>query len=610
MKGKIIPREFSMSLICLILLLSLNNLSCKKSDEFYRISAEVKEQIRPSLLSENDIKLHSAYQPMYLTTEATTIRGYPIDLGSGIKRTEYLPKKDGDFQLCLELFAKIKDPTTIRLYQNNSLLVDKLLSKDQYTRLQTDISLSKTDRITLSIRGKGILVVGDLLLSRETSRKERNYIFLICADTLRADHLQTYGYERKTSPHLETFAQDSVVFNNAYAQSPWTLPSHMSLFTALYEFNHGIKRGTVISPNIHYLVEELSRKFSTRSFNGGIYVSSKFGFFRGFDLFKSIPFDQYSPDAAKKLFDLAKRDLQRTSFSNVFYFLHTYQTHSPYNPPLNLLKKFNPSPIYTQLSAPTVGSNHRDQFKPLPQEMIEAYIDLYDAEIFVFDRWFGRFLDYLKKQNIYDNSMIIFISDHGEEFFDHKGWGHAHSLYNELIRIPLIVKLPKQQFKGLRLESEVGLIDIMPFILNYYDIPFDSKTIDGIDLMQVIRGDERNRTLISSLTSGFYVPSLPFKISRIDNQQKIIFNLPYTERTLAFFHTPPPPYSQFEYYDLLQDPREKTNIHEVRVGEIRKYRELFESIVQKGRKNLAAKDKPIELDEKFIEELKSLGYVH
>jgi len=610
MKNKLIPSNFPISLICLILLLSLNILSCKKSSGVHHISAQVEEQTDPSFLRTNDIKLHPAYQSMYFTTEATTIKGHAINLGSGIKKTTYLPKKDGDFQLHLELFAKIKDQTTIRLYQNSSLLVDKLLSKDQHMILKADVSLSKTDKITLSAKGEGALIVGDLILSRKTPQEERNYVFLICADTLRADHLQIYGYERKTSPCIDTFAQDSVVFNNAYAQAPWTLPSHMSLFTALYEFNHGIKRGTIISPNIHYLVEELSQKFSTRSFNGGIYVSSNFGFFRGFDLFKSIPHDQYSPEATRKLFNLVRNDLKKSSFPNTFYFLHTYQTHSPYNPPLNYLKRFNLSPKYTYLSAPTVGSNHKDQYKQLPHEMIGAYIDLYDAEIFIFDLWFGRFLDYLKKQNIYDNSMIIFMSDHGEEFFDHLGWGHTHSLYNEIIRVPLIIKLPKNQFKGTRLDAEVGLIDIMPFILNYYSIPFDKKAIDGTDLMPVIRGKERNRVLISSLTSGFYIPSLPFKISRIENHQKIIFNLPYTEETLAFFHTPPPPYSQFEYYDLLQDPREKTNIYESRVVEIRKYRELFEFIVQKGRKNLANKDKPVEFDKNLIEALKSLGYVH
>jgi choline-sulfatase len=610
MKSKLITSEFFISLICLMLLISLSSLSCKKSSGVHHISAQAEEQIDPSFLRAYDITLHSPYKSTYFTTDATTIKGQAIKLGPGIKKTTYLPKKNGDFQLHLEMLAKIKDQTTIRLYQNSALLADKLLPKNQYLILNADVSLAKTDRITLSVKGNGVLVLGDLVLSPKTPQEQRNYVFLICADTLRADHLQTYGYKKTTSPCLDNFAQDGIVFNNAYAQAPWTLPSHMSLFTALYEFNHGIKRGTIISPNIHYLIEELSQKFSTRSFNGGIYVSSNFGFFRGFDLFKSIPHDQYSPEATKKLFNLVRNDLNKASFLNAFYFLHTYQTHSPYNPPLNYLKKFNPSPKYTYLSAPTVGSNHKDQYKQLPQDMTDAYIDLYDAEIFVFDLWFGRFLDYLKKQNIYDNSMIIFMSDHGEEFFDHEGWGHTHSLYNELIRVPLIIKLPKSQFKGTRLEAEVGLIDIMPFILNYYNIPFDKKAIDGTDLMPVIRGEERDRVLISSLTSGFYIPSLPFKISRIENHQKIIFNLPYTEETLAFFHTPPPPYSQFEYYDLLQDPREKSNIHESRAAEIRKFRELFEFIVLKGRENLATKDKPVEFDKNLIEALKSLGYVH
>jgi choline-sulfatase len=612
MENKLIAIQRPFSVICSLAVLSLSfiNLSCKKTSKIHHISVQVKEQIDPSFLKANDIKSHSAYQDMYFTTEATTLKGHAINLGSAIKKKTFLPKKDGEFQLHLELFAKIKEPTTIRLYQNSSLMADKQISKNQHVIFQAAVSLSKTDKITLSAKGKGVLVVGDLALFRETPPKERNYIFLICADTLRADHLQIYGYGRKTSPRIDAFAQDSVVFNNAYAQAPWTLPSHMSLFTALYEFNHGIKRGTIISPNIRYLIEELSQRFATRSFNGGIYVSSNFGFFRGFDLFKSIPQDQYSPEATKKLFNLARNDLKRTSFPAAFYFLHTYQTHSPYNPPLNHLKKFNPSPKYTYLSAPTVGSNHKDQYKKLPPEMVEAYIDLYDAEIFVFDLWFGKFLDDLKKRNIYDNSMIIFMSDHGEEFFDHKGWGHTHSLYNEIIRVPLIIKFPNNQFKGKRLETEVGLIDIMPFILNFYNISFDKKAIDGTDLMSVIKGDRRNRILISSLTSGFYIPCLPFKISRIERQQKIIFNQPYTEETLAFFRTPPPSYSQFEYYDLFRDPGEKTNIHESRIADIRRYRELFELITQKGRENLAAKDKPAEFDKNLIEALKSLGYVH
>ncbi|UCE40462.1 MAG: sulfatase [Candidatus Aminicenantes bacterium] len=605
-----ILHDFSVILIGSILALSLTVISCQNVDGIHRIPALVQEQPDDSHLKANQIKRRDAYQSLYFTTGATTIRGQVIGLESGIKKTSYYPKLKGEFRIQLEIFARVKSESILRLYQNSLLLAESTPQGEKRVTLKADVELAKNDRITLSAKGEGVLIAGDLILSKRIPVEERNYVFLICADTLRADRLGLYGYKRKTSPNIDSFALDGVVFESAYAQSPWTLPSHMSLFTGLYEFNHGIKRGTTISPYVPYLVEELSQKFSTRSYNGGIYVSANFGFFRGFDFYRSIPQDQISPLATKKLFDLTKNDLDTNRYSNAFYFLHTYQTHSPYNPPLNFLKRFNPDPKYTYLSAPSVGSNHKDQYKKLPQEMIDAYVDLYDAEIFVFDLWFGQFLDYLKEQNIYDDSMIVFMSDHGEEFFDHLGWGHTHSLYNELIRVPLVIKFPKNQYKGTHVTTEVGLIDIMPFILSYYRIPFERKGIDGSDLMPIVKGKSMDRTLISSLTNGFYIPSLPFKISRIENNQKIIFNLPYTDETLAFYNTPPPPYSQFEYYDLLEDPGEKNNIHEEKIAEIRKYRELFELIVQMGRKNINTKDKPVEFDKNLLEALKALGYVH
>jgi hypothetical protein len=608
-KNKIL-RDFSVVFIGLILVLSITAISCQKMDGIHRIPAQVQEQPDDSLLKANQIKRHDMYQSHYFTTRATTIRGQAIELESGIKKTSYFPKLKGKFRIQLEIFVRVKSESILRLYQNSLLLIESSHQGEKRVTLKADVELAKNDRITLSAKGEGILIVGDLILSEQIPLEERNYVFLICADTLRADRLGLYGYKRNTSPNIDSFALDGIVFKNAYAQSPWTLPSHMSLFTALFEFNHGIKRGTTISPYIPYLVEELSEKFTTRSYNGGIYVSANFGFFRGFDFYRSIPQDQISPLATKKLFDLTKNDLDNNMYSNVFYFLHTYQTHSPYNPPINFLKKFNPDPEYTYLSAPSVGSNHKDQYKKLPQEMVDAYTDLYDTEIFVFDLWFGRFLDYLREKNIYDDSMIIFMSDHGEEFFDHSGWGHTHSLYNELIRVPLIIKFPGNQYRGTQIKTEVGLIDIMPLILSYYRIPFEKKRLDGSDLMPIIKGKSINRALISSLTSGFYIPSLPFKISKIENNQKIIFNLPYTDETLAFYNTPPPAYSQFEYYDLLTDPRERNNVQEEMIAEIRKYRELFEFIVHVGRKNINTKDKPVEFDKNLLEALKALGYVH
>ncbi len=579
--------------------------------EIRRIPSSSATPVDKALLKKYNLKHYPVNDIHYFKNRDTTVRGGLFNLEKRIKKIEYNPELKGNYGFYVNIFAKPEEQSKLeyKLYHNGILLYEGKAFSNKTENIHELLNLSKKDTITLSAKGEGLLLVGDPVFYKMISPEDRNYVFLICADTLRADHLPVYGYERNTAPHIDSFASDSVVFKNAYAQAPWTLPSHMSLFTALYEFNHGVRRGTMLSSKVHYLIEELSQKFSTRSFNGGIYVGSNFGFFRGFDYYKSITQDQLLPNASKNLFSLAKQDLESNPFSNSFYFLHTYQTHSPYNPLMKYLKIFNESPEYTYLSAPTVGSNHRDQYIKLPESKIKAYIDLYDAEIYTFDVWFGEFISYLKKKNIYDQSMIIFMSDHGEEFFDHSGWGHTHSLYNELIRVPLIIKFPEGKYKGQRVETEVGLIDIMPMILNYYHIPFNKKKIDGTDLMSFVRGKVTNRTLISSLTSGYYIPQLPFKTSIINQGKKVIYNMPYTEKTFSFFNTPPPPYKEYEYYNLWNDPEELINIFNEKIKQIKEYKSLFDRIILKGKKNLKTKAEATEFDEKDVNVLKSLGYL-
>ncbi len=581
----------------------------KRGIEFRRIPLPLSSSFEESFLKENNLKHFQVRGIDYFEFESTSLRGKLLRLEKGVRKISFRPKLKGEYIFHLEILSGLKTNSLVKIYQNSTLLSGKNISSKNTVSIREEIRLAKDDKITLAAAGKGILLIGEPIFFKKKRDGERRLIFLICADTLRADHLQTYGYQRKTSPHIDAFARESVVFKNAYAQAPWTLPSHMSLFTSLYEFNHGVKRGTVISSRINYLVEELSREFSTRSFNGGIYVSSVFGFFRGFDFYHSIPMDQFSPQATKRLFELTTLDLEKNKNPSSFYFLHTYQTHSPYNPPLENLKLFNESPQFTSLSSPTVGSQHRDQYKELPQAMIEAYLDLYDAEIYTFDLGFGEFIEYLKRKNLYENSMIILISDHGEEFFDHSGWGHVHSLYNELIHVPLIIKFPKGKFAGKIVESEVGLIDIMPFVLNYYGLPFERKAVDGIDLSLFLKGKVKKRALISSLTSGFYIPELPFKVATIQRNQKVIYNIPYTEKTFAFFSNPPPPYSEYEFYDLIEDPQERLNLYLQKKYEVRKVIPLFQHVIQAGANNLKMKGEEVVPDQKMIELLKSLGYL-
>ena len=593
----------------LIIFISIFYISVKKKVDFKRIELNISKSINKNILKEHNLEFFNVNQKKYYRTEGITLKGNLLVLEGKKQRISIEPNLKGNFIFNFELFVKTDSRILISVYHNSIKLMKKNFYKIGKKTIKRKLKLSSKDKMDIEINGNGEVVIGEPIFYKTKPIEQRQYVFLICADTLRADHLPTYGYKRNTAKNIHSFSKDGVVFKNAYSQSPWTLPSHMSLFTSLYEFNHAMKRGTMLSSRVNFLIEELSKQFSTRSLNGGIYVAASFGFFRGFDYYKSISNDQGSSYAAKILFNLAIKDIENNNFPRSFYFLHTYQVHSPYNPEIENLNVFNKNPKYTSLSAPTVGSNHRKQFAKLSKDMKYAYIDLYDAEILEFDLWFGKFINYLKKKKIYSNSMIIFISDHGEEFYDHSGWGHCHSLYNELIRVPLIIKFPKEEFKGRNEEKEVGLIDIMPTILNYYNISYDIKNVDGLDLLQVLNKKSKDRIIISSITNGFYVPVLPFKIAVIKNNNKIVYNLPYTDETKSFFTPPPPPYSKYEYYDLLKDPKESYNKYLKNMINIKKFINLFNMIIKKGKLNIKMKGEKATIDKDMINAFKSFGYL-
>lgn len=545
----------------------------------------------------------------YFACRGQTAPGRLVTLDNTIRQVEFRPRLRGPYSLEFELINPSRRSLRVQVFQNDRLLLDREIDPDRTHRFHRDLQLARRDTFRLRLKGRGLAVISNPLFYRVIPPEDRDYIFLICADTLRADHLSVYGYHRETDPRIREFITDCVTFERAYAQGTWTLPSHMSLFTALYEWNHGVRKDTVIPDDIDYLVESVSRRFVTRSYNGGIYISSRFGFFRGFDSYVSIDNDQFMQNSSEHLFKLAADDLDRQAYPRSFYFLHTYQVHSPYAPPEKHLKAFNPDPRHHSLTAPTVPTNHRDQFQKLPPEMVQNYIDLYDAEILAFDEWFGFFIDHLKKNGIYEQSMIILMSDHGEEFFDHGGWGHTHSLYDEMIRVPLIIKFPGGRYRNTRIAEPVGLIDIMPTILDHYRLSPPEEKVDGISLYPLLRRGTGRSEILSSLTTGFYVKELPFKLSRIRDQHKIIYNLPYTEETYEFFNTPPPPVERFEYFDLQRDPGETVNLYRQLEDRLDDLKAFFNQILRKVNRQLQKQLREVDMDYRTRQKFKSLGYI-
>ncbi|MCP5054162.1 MAG: sulfatase-like hydrolase/transferase, partial [bacterium] len=172
---------------------------------------------------------------------------------------------------------------------------------------------------------------------------------------------------------------------------------------------------------------------------------------------------------------------------------------------------------------------------------------------------------YLKKKNMYDNSMIVFLSDHGEAFYEHEKWGHPHTVYNEVARVPLLVKFPGNKFKGVQIKHVVGLIDVMPTILNFYNIPFKTKEVDGRDLMELIKGGTWERPVLTSVSTGIYALDHGFRIALFKDSDKVIYRVPVPKMGKSSLPDSIASKTE-EFFNLSADPGETVDLHLGRSG--------------------------------------------
>jgi choline-sulfatase len=488
-------------------------------------------------------------------------------------------------------------------------------AKTSYPLFQ-ELDVRRGDQIVMKFSGRGIGYYSQPILYEKFAAGQearRANVILVAVDTFRGDQLGAVAPGlRSLTPNLDRFAGDAVRFENVFAQTSWTLPSFMSLFTGLNEYNHGVGIKAPLPAGVASLVGALSGKFITFGYHGGMVMKGKWGFSRGFDFYKE--FKQATPlypQGGRSLFEKAVELLQQSQFPRLFLFLHTYQLHSPYTPPREFLRRLNPSPLHARLDAINYIQPAKT-YLPVADEMKQSLKELYQAEILAFDHYFGEFVFKLKEMGLYDTALIIVMSDHGEEFFDHGGWAHAHGLYNELIKVPLVIKFPGGRFRGTRPSDPVGIVDIMPTILGFQGLAYDAAGLDGTDLMPLIRGRgiRRGHPLVSTISTGKYFEHYPGRIALIDGRYKLIYNEPYTPQGLEVFgeFAPPRQPAQFELYDLLSDPRETSNIFLRRPRGIEKMLLLLSRLrKQIARKQAGKKDAA--LDEETTRQLRALGYL-
>jgi len=430
----------------------------------------------------------------------------------------------------------------------------------------------------------------------------RPSIILVSIDTLRADRLGAYGSDRGLTPHLDALAREGAVFEQASSAAPWTLPSHVSLFTSMLPFDHHVRwTSTHIDPVRSMLAERFrDAGYRTAAFTGAGYVDSSFGFDQGFDVYENHrEVDEGGP---ARISDHALAWAKEQGSAPFFLFVHTYEVHSPFTH-----TDHAPRDDAGRLRAPFTNKEveevHQEHLVLTPAE--RRYVTgLYDSDVASADAVIGSLLEALRREGILDRAILVILSDHGEDLWDHDArWspGHGHTLYQELLHVPLIVRAPGFVPAGARIRTPVSLLDVAPTLLEMTGLPPEP--------------DHRGRSLDTTLRSGrepepkpVWSESVEFGPDRFalrEGDRKMIRTpRPATVHSGARLAAAP-----LEVFDLATDPGEARDLSKsLTAPEVR----MAVDLGHRAERALHARSDEVadahDLPENLQEQLRALGY--
>ncbi len=306
-------------------------------------------------------------------------------------------------------------------------------------------------------------------------------IYFVLADACQASHLGTYGYRRDTSPHLDAFARDAMVYENAYANATFTRSSVSTILTGLYpEHHHTHQLRSILPKELLTLPEFLKAKsYSTCIFSANVVNSPRGGFSQGVDVFDLIS-QKFNAPKEISVFSAFRRWLDTTPPAH-FCYMHFVHPHLPFTAPSDFPVSFRPGKEkVTQARLNELKRKKRLAGLPRSAEEIQEIIDGYDASIAWMDSEFGKIVALLKKKGLYDDSMIVFLADHGEAMNEHGILGHGSNVYDETSRVPLIIKYPLGMSLTGRARPIAQLADLFPTIAARFR---QSLSLDGRDLL-------------------------------------------------------------------------------------------------------------------------------
>ncbi len=450
----------------------------------------------------------------------------------------------------------------------------------------------------------------DFISSPQYAERQRKpNVLLIIVDTVRADRLGCYGYHRNISPGLDSLATHGIVFEHPIAQASWTRPSIATVLSGLYPSTHrAISKVSMLPGDVVTLAEAFrAGGYYTVGYANNINIAPMFGFGQGFIEYYHLSPEYFfgaSESAAKlSLYDImrlirerfiskakhvdhyyrdaayvsakAKEWLREKKPRPFFMFLHYMDPHDPY-----FVHPYN-GEGYARVSMPNP-----------PLEMAQELSDVYDQEIAFWDSHFSDLLASMRANGLFDNTIIVVTSDHGEEFAEHGGWWHGTTLYDEQIRVPLVVCLPDSAMAGSRIANQVRLLDIAPTLLSRCGLPVP-PTMQGSSLhweepeFEGIKHAYAEEDFEGNLLKS--IRSLDWKLVQANRGNR---------RGLA----------ALELFGLNTDPKERTNLIDENQDEVRQLQTLIDDYSRQAME-AAVQEEHVDLDGTTRDQLEALGYM-
>jgi arylsulfatase A-like enzyme len=542
--------------------------------------------------------------------------------------------KDGRLHFGMGITEKNSPVTFHVVADSKELYTKKITAPDSWEDADVDLSPYGGRSVKLAFetsaekQGAVALWANPLLTTKAPKSRPNVLVYMI--DTERADHTSVYGYARDTTPFLKKLAAQGLVFDDCQVQATWTKPSVASLLTSLYSFTHGIARDyDTIPSGATTLAEQLrAAGYITAGIVANPFAGRLSGLQRGFDyLSEWAVIQRHRKDAEDRATDSAAVNkivfpwLEQHRDEPFFLYAHATDPHAPYRPPAGFEERFADSANTAEFNrnykrlvdkrsygGGAVVSRAVCRREGLnPDRFIHQAIDRYDGEILHNDWSLEQLVDKLKQIGVLDNTLIIVVSDHGEEFWEHGWTAHGQSLYQELTHGVFVMWNPKLMPTPRRVSEPVQLIDVMPTILDLLDLKIPDM-VQGQSLAAFAkrqpfqrRGPVMTSRYASPHAHGIVPENGTDTVALLNTDWKLIYRDKAKEVGM----------NKVELYDRRTDGGEAKNVAGEHPQEVsRMMTEIGKWLdAEKQIKSFLGRGTKATMDQKTLEQLRSLGYI-